>query len=227
MFGIFRRRELPAAHAWVGPRDSRRDSAVEPPDAWERHVARLRAQGVPEPGSVHHKPGTTAEERSLYDANPSFVGLLPWAEYLPDTQCMLLDDGESVAAFFEVIPIGTEGREAGWLEQVRDAVENALQDSFSELEGSPWVIQLYAQDETGWDDYMRKLRDYVHPRAKGTAFTEFYLRFFEHHLQAISKPGGLFEDETVTQLPWRADGDLSTHDSDHPHATRSNSRAGP
>jgi hypothetical protein len=43
----------------------------------------------------------------------------------------------------------------------------------------------------------------VQPRAQGSAFSDFYLRFFAHHLRAIAKPGGLFEDTTVTRLPWR------------------------
>src|SRR3546814_19015582 len=50
---------------------------------------------------------------------------------------------------------------------------------------------------------MQTLRDYVQPRARGTAFTEFYLRFFGHHLRAVAKPGGLFEDPVVTRLRWR------------------------
>ncbi len=116
---------------------------------------------------------------------------------------MLLDDGESVAAFFELTALGTEGREAPWLEQARDALENALQDSFEELEQDPWVIQLYLQDETGWDAYLAALHAYVHPRAKGTVFTREYLRLIEHHLKGIGKPGGLFHDTTVTKLPWR------------------------
>lgn len=51
--------------------------------------------------------------------------------------------------------------------------------------------------------YLRELAGYVRPRAQSSAFTEFYLKFFAHHLRAIAKPGGLFEDTTVTRLPWR------------------------
>src|SRR3546814_17329738 len=47
------------------------------------------------------------------------------------------------------------------------------------------------------------LANYLQPRAQGSAFSDFYLRFFAHHLRAIAKPGGLFEDTTVTRLPWR------------------------
>ncbi|WP_337261536.1 MULTISPECIES: conjugative transfer ATPase [unclassified Serratia (in: enterobacteria)] len=175
-------------------------------DAWTQHVADLTEQGIPAPGAAvkpGRRPATLADEAALYDVAPSFVDMLPWAEYLPESRAMLLDDGVSVAAFFELTPVGTEGREKAWLQQARDALENALQDAFDELEEHPWVVQLYAQDETRWDHYLDTLKHYLQPRAQGAAFSEFYLRFFAHHLQAISKPGGLFEDTKVTRLPWR------------------------
>lgn len=177
----------------------------EQADGWQRHVEALRQAGIPEPGTAvqGRKPATVAEEQALYDVAPSFVELLPWVEFLPESKSMLLEDGQSVAAFFELVPLGTEGREPAWLAQARDALENALQDSFDELDDNPWVVQLYAQDEPSFDHYMQTLRDYVQPRARGTAFTEFYLRFFSHHLRAVAKPGGLFEDTVVTRLRWR------------------------
>jgi hypothetical protein len=177
----------------------------EQPDGWQRHIEALRQAGIPEPGSAvrGRKPATEADEQALYEVAPSFVELLPWVEFLPESRSMLLEDGQSVAAFFELVPLGTEGREPGWLAHARDALENALQDSFDELDENPWVLQLYAQDEPSFDQYMQTLRDYVQPRARGTAFTEFYLRFFGHHLRAVAKPGGLFEDTVVTRLRWR------------------------
>ncbi len=174
-------------------------------DAWERHVATLGEQGIAEPGIRPdvRRPATQADHDALYGVAPSFADLLPWVEYLPASKSMLLEDGQSVAAFFELTSVGTEGREMAWLWQARDALENALQDSFDELDENPWVVQLYAQDESNWDSYLRELAGYVRPRAQGSAFTEFYLKFFAHHLRAIAKPGGLFEDTTVTRLPWR------------------------
>ncbi|TEP81989.1 conjugative transfer ATPase [Pseudomonas aeruginosa] len=175
-------------------------------DAWARHTDSLAQAGIPTPGStstVRRRRPTVDDEHALYDVAPSFVDMLPWVEYQQDSQSMLLDDACSVAAFFELTPVGTEGRELHWLSQVRDSLENALQDSFDELDEHPWVIQLYAQDETAWDSYLRTLHDYIQPRAQGTAFTEFYERFFAHHLRAISAAGGLFEDTVVTRLPWR------------------------
>lgn len=176
-------------------------------DAWQQHVDSLNQHGLPEPGSMlnqtNKKAATMADEASLYEVGPSFSDLLPWAEFLSDSKSMLLDDGESVAAFYELLPVGTEGREASWLKTVRDALENALQDSFDEDEKHPWVIQLYAQDETSWGNYLNELKNYIHERARGTPYTQEYLRLFERHLYAVSKKGGLFQDNAVSQLPWR------------------------
>ncbi|WP_239442197.1 conjugative transfer ATPase [Saezia sanguinis] len=174
-------------------------------DVWQSHLQTLAQNGISQPGKClkRHKPATVADEQALYHTSPSFADLLPWAEFIPDSQAMLLDDGKSVAAFFELLPIGTEGRENSWLQKARDAIENAMQDSLDEHEEQPWIVQLYAQDETNWDNYFFTLRHYVHKRAAGSAFTEFYLRFFEHHLRSISKPGGLFHDNAVSRLPWR------------------------
>ncbi|SHN14352.1 conjugative transfer ATPase, PFL_4706 family [Pseudomonas asturiensis] len=174
--------------------------------ALERYLKRLEDQGIPAPGdwrNPKNKPATVADVAALYDVKPSFVDLLPWTEYLPEEQAMLLEDGKSLAAFFELTPIGTEGRDPEWLRKVRDALENALQNSFDELDTSPWVVQFYAKDETSWDDYLKSLTEYIRPQAKNSAFSEMYLSLFKHHLDAIAKPGGLFEDTTVSKLPWR------------------------
>ncbi|WP_122339470.1 conjugative transfer ATPase [Pseudomonas caricapapayae] len=175
-------------------------------DVWEDHVAKLAEAGIPAPGDAldpHARPATENDHRRTYDTLPSFVKLLPWAEFLPDSQCMLLEDGASVAAFYELSSVGTEGRDEHWLRSVRDALERALQDSFDELDEHPWVVQFYARDDTNWDPFTTGLRDYVQPRAQGSEFSEAYLRDFEHHLKSISRPGGLFEDTTVSRLPWR------------------------
>ena len=178
-------------------------SAPESDDGWTRHLERLRAYGIPVPEGRRRRPATFADEAALYAVLPSFVDMLPWAEYLPDAQAMLLDDGRSVAAFFELFPLGTEGRETDWLWRARDAVESALQDACDEFDQNPWVIQFYAQDDTHWDDTLETLADHVQPRARGTAFTNDYLRVFARHLHALAKPEGIFEDTAVTRLPWR------------------------
>ena len=159
--------------------------------------------GIPLPNTGSKNGATQAQASRLYDHDPSFVDLLPWAEYLPDEQVMLLEDGRSRAVFFELVPLGTEGRDPNWMQNARDALKDALQNSFDEHETSPWIVQFYAQDEISWDNFQEQLRQYVHPRARGSAFSEMYLALMKHHLEGISKPGGLFVDTAVSKLPWR------------------------
>ena len=130
--------------AWTLPwaRKARASPAdLHTEDAWSQHVTTLAAHGIPEPGMGSGGPAAPSGHRggpqALYGVAPSFADLLPWVEYLPDSKSMLLEDGQSVAGFFELAPVGTEGREMAWLWQARDALENALQDSFDELDENP------------------------------------------------------------------------------------------
>ncbi|WP_413715430.1 conjugative transfer ATPase [Serratia ureilytica] len=151
------------------------------------------------------RPGrmTVKDEQQLYHANPSIIDHLPWAEFLDGEQCILLDDGVSVGAVFEVTPVATEGRTLERLEQMRDTVEDALQDSFDEHDEHPWVVQFFCQDENNVDAYLDGLRSYIKPQARGSVFTEDWLRETERHLRGIARPEGIFTDSLITGQPWR------------------------
>jgi conjugative transfer ATPase len=180
------------------------DEAQE--SVWERFKAKLAGAGLPAPGEGDRtgtRSATDADMAALYSVPPSFVDRLPWVEFLPEHGAMLLDDGRSVAAFYELAPLATEGREASWLNKARDALEAALQDSFDEFDHNPWVVQFYAQDEPTFAEFLDKLVHYVKERAQGSQFTRTFLRIVAHHLKSVSKPGGFFEDRVVTKLPWR------------------------
>lgn len=101
---------------------------------------------------------TRRDEAKLYDTAPSIIDHIPWGEYLPEHKCILLDDGVSVGAVYEVIPVGTEGRPDTRLDEIRDVVENALQDSLPELDAHQWVVQFYCQDESDLTVYMDGIR---------------------------------------------------------------------
>jgi len=146
---------------------------------------------------------THADESGLYATGPSIIDHVPWGEYLPEYQCILLDDGVSVGAVYELTPVSTEGRPEARLEEIRNVVENALQDSIPELDSHQWVVQFFCQDDSDLSAYMDSIRGYVRPLAQGTAFTEAWLRVQEHHLKNVASEKGLFVDETVTGAPWR------------------------
>ncbi|UNE43308.1 conjugative transfer ATPase [Serratia ureilytica] len=151
------------------------------------------------------RPGrmTVKEEQQVYHANPSIIDYLPWAEFLDREQCILLDDGVSVGAVFDITPVATEGRTDDRLEQMRDTVEDALQDSFDEHDENPWIVQFFCQDENNVEAYIDRLRNYVKPHAQGSIFTEDWLKETERHMRGIARPEGLFKDTLITDQPWR------------------------
>jgi len=145
---------------------------------------------------------TTARIRKIYERPASFTNLLPWLEYSAKTQSFLLDDGFSVGALFKINTVGSEARTEQFLIDLRDKLQTVLTSLPEELE-SPWVFQLYLQDEPDLSSTLKQVTDYVHPRAQGSELTQAYLAELAEHLNVISKPGGLFEDKLVTGNAWR------------------------
>ncbi|WP_336844127.1 conjugative transfer ATPase [Providencia rettgeri] len=152
-----------------------------------------------------HRPGkmTRADEQKIYHANPSFIDYLPWVEFLDEEKCILLDDGVSVGAVYAIEPAPTEGRSDARLAEIRDVVEDALQDSLDEHDDNPWVVQFFCQDEDDVTATLETLRAYILPAARGSAFTDAWLTETERHLRGIARPEGLFKDTEVTGQPWR------------------------
>ncbi len=151
---------------------------------------------------LKRKPLTSAAVTRTYGRPSSFVEKLPWYEYQANSKTILLDDGKSVGAVFDVVPIATEGRSYTWLQDRRDALQDALQDCFEEFTHGPWIIQQYAYDDDNMDEYIGKLRQYPKEYCKDTEYTKEWLDIMEAHLRGICKEGGLFEDKEVLDAPW-------------------------
>lgn len=148
------------------------------------------------------KPIKENDIKRIYNRPSSFVQKLPWYEYQTESGTILMDDGKSVGAAFDVIPIATEGRSYNWLQDRRDLIQEALQDCFEELPNSPWVIQQYTYDDDNMEEYIRQLRVYPKDYCKDSLYTKEWLNIMEAHLRGICKEGGLFEDEEVLEGPW-------------------------
>lgn len=148
------------------------------------------------------RPLRTKDVRALYERPPSFTDFLPWVEYLPDSRCFLLEDGVSVGALFELMPVGTEARTSAFMTALRDAIQTAIGESIPEHDEAPWVLQCYVQDEPRLDDLLRAVRDYLPQALRDNAYTRHYLGLLAAHCDRISQPGGLFDD-VLTGTVWR------------------------
>ncbi len=154
-------------------------------------------------GNAAAKSVTQADVARQYRRPPSFTDLLPWMEYLPESRSFLLEDGLSVGALFELTPIGVEARTPQFMAALRDGLQMALTDALPEDDESPWILQVYVQDEPRLHQYLQRIDEYIQASTKKTAFTRHYLRLYEAHLQRISRPGGLFRDTAVTGERWQ------------------------
>ena len=139
----------------------------------------------------------------LYSRPSSFTDLLPWVEYLPDSRSFLLDDGASVGAFLELIPVGSEARSAEFLEQLRDGLQVALTDALPEDDRSPWILQVYVQDEPGLLDLRTRLRNYGTSAARESEYYQIFGKAVDEHLARLGQPSGLFHDTQVTGTRWK------------------------
>lgn len=148
------------------------------------------------------KPLTEIDVKRMYRRPSSFIDRLPWYEAQTESQTILLDDGFSVGAVFEAVPVPTEGRSEKWLGDVRDQIEDAIADSFEEDPDSPWIIQHYTFDDNQMMDFIRDLRAYPEKQCIDSEYTQQWLDTMEAHLHGICKEGGLFNDEEVMGTPW-------------------------
>ncbi|MCG8023935.1 MAG: conjugative transfer ATPase [Candidatus Thiodiazotropha endolucinida] len=124
-------------------------------------------------------------------------------EYNPDSQTFLLEDGVSVGALFELTPAGTEARTPAFMTQLRDAIQTALTDAIPEVDEAPWILQVYVQDEPSLLGFQREIAGYAQPGASESSYTRHFQQTLSEHLERITRPGGLFEDSTVTGTRWR------------------------
>lgn len=148
------------------------------------------------------KPVTVPEVKGLYDRPRSFTDLLPYMEYNKEQKVFLLEDGMSVAALFDIQPISVEARPEKIMRELRNNVENVF-FSLPQDDTSPWVMQWYGNNDPSLDEVATYVASYATPHAKETDYTKEYMQEFARHLHAISRPGGLFKDSTVTGTAFR------------------------
>ena len=148
-------------------------------------------------------PLTSESVEKQYHRPPSFTDLLPWMEYLPESKAFLLEEGVSLGALFEVQPVGCEARTPAFMTQLRDAIQTAINEAIPERDDAPWVLQIYVQDEPKLTQFDTLLASYPSSKARASEYSQHYQSVMTKHLQAISRPGGLFDDTTVTGSRWQ------------------------
>ncbi len=159
-----------------------------------------------EPKAKHNrrqsdKPLTISQIKNKYKMPRSLTDMLPWVEYLPETQCFLLDDYKSAGAVYELTPTACEGRPEEFLQKLQKDIQNML-SSVPERDQNPWIMQIYVQDDNSllstYDQLEKSIPEYI----RETEFTQEWLRIQKQHLDDISHTDSLFYDDVVTDNHW-------------------------
>ncbi|WP_220769010.1 conjugative transfer ATPase [Shewanella sp. MBTL60-007] len=134
----------------------------------------------------------------------SFPSLLPYTEYLTDTETFLLEDGFSHAIVFTVKPVPTEGRSTEMLAEMRNKIQGIFENEIQPKQKHPWIVQEFAYQESEIVSVLDDMKANVSPEAKGTEYTKKYFKLMEKHLKGIANPDGIFKDE-LTQKQWKGE----------------------
>lgn len=138
-----------------------------------------------------------------YEGGPSFTDMLPYLEYLPDSQQMLLVDGVTRVAMYELAPVPTEGRTKAYLQKAVEDIERMVSDTFVEHKTNPWVFQIYVSGEGDLSPHLDAVKAYIKPDILQSQFTQAWLKRYEEHLLDVSSDEGYFEDDLITRSMWR------------------------
>lgn len=158
-----------------------------------KHLCELAIQAFgADDGIEQGEPLESADIAALYRRRPSFLKYLPIREYVTETGTFLHEDGISHASIFSIVPVDADGRSDDYLQSIRAGITDALHVLPNRLKDQ-YIVQVYVRDEP-YRDVEQWLRDYVHPRARGTKITEQYLEQLTRHLKQVSSDGGIFED---------------------------------
>ena len=147
------------------------------------------------------RPLTEAQVREKYKLPRSLTDMMPWVEYLPDSQCFLLDDYKSVGAVYDIKPTACEGRPEQFLRSLQENIKNML-CSVPERDHNPWVMQIYVQDDDSLLQTYERLEQSIPKSIRETEFTQQWLQIQKQHLEDISHTTSLFYDDQVTDNHW-------------------------
>ncbi len=140
--------------------------------------------------------------RPAYRSWESFSDYLPWLDLVEDY--VLLEDGRSLAAVLELQAVGVEGWGSAQLAELRANLQQVLGDALPAYERFPWVVQMYAWQDTPekaqllapMEDYAERIQGEVSPYGR-----EFLRVVFASHLEELGRSPGRFTDPR-TKRPW-------------------------
>ena len=140
-----------------------------------------------------HKPLTKKKMAELYHLHPDILQYIPWVDYDSKNRVFNFVDGRSKAAVFELFPADLEARPDEKIEELAESLTRALNTLPQVATGSPWVLQIYLQDEP-IQSLSHQIRSYTKEDILATEYSKEYFNQLDDHLHSISREEGIFTD---------------------------------
>lgn len=138
-----------------------------------------------------------------YQRRASFSDKLPWLEWSDDEDMVLLEDGQSVGAAFELKAIACEARPAEVIEKLHADLSRLLSKLLPLENENPWVMQLFVQDELSLEPVAKVLEHYIAARTGlDDPLAQTYLALMQDHFKAMCSEQGILRDP-LSDLPFR------------------------
>ncbi len=130
-----------------------------------------------------------------YASRPSFSDHLPWLEWSDDKEMVLLEDGRSVGAAFEVKAVATEARPESMVAKLHQKLVRMLSIIVPLEDENPWVMQIFYQNDTTLMPIYRALEGYVDKQGDlKDPLTQKYLEIMKEHFNLMCQDQGIFND---------------------------------
>ena len=172
---------------------------------WEKNsTASLEVDPAGSHTKFKKSPITKSEIKRGYEKAQSLIdrGRLPWKGFDTKNKFVILEDGVSVGAIYELFDISCEGRSAEYLMEIQKKIRSIFY-SMKYFREAPWVIQFYVSDDPNVMHLPRKTQKALPKEIRDSKISHYFFAQLEKHLQKISSPEGAFFDSRVSGSMFR------------------------
>ncbi len=130
-----------------------------------------------------------------YQVLPSISDYLPWLEFSDEKNLVLLEDGRSVGALYEIKSVPTEARPEEQIISLHEKITRLLTTLLPLENDNPWVMQIFVQDDLTLQPIYKALEKYIekHDQADDP-FAQKYLEIMQDHFKKLTSSDGIFVD---------------------------------